>query len=159
MRDRITFRPVAESDQPFLRALYGSTREQEMQMLPWTPEQKAEFLDFQFLAQTKHYDDYYGQAEFLIIELDRSPIGRLYLHRRDADIEIIDIALLPEHRAKGLGRQLLQEVIDEASRGGKTVTIYVEHFNPARHLYDRLGFQHVDTNGVYHLMKWSGASA
>jgi ribosomal protein S18 acetylase RimI-like enzyme len=30
----------------------------------------------------------------------------------------------------------------------------VENFNPARRLYDRLGFQHVDTNGVYHIMKW-----
>ena len=42
----------------------------------------------------------------------------------------------------------------EAEASGKPVKIYVEHFNPARHLYDRLGFQHVDTNGVYHLMRW-----
>ncbi len=34
------------------------------------------------------------------------------------------------------------------------LSIHVEHDNPARRLYDRLGFQHVDTNGVYHLMEW-----
>lgn len=156
MRDRVSYRPVVESDMPFLRALYASTRAEEMAQLPWTPEQKREFLDSQFHAQKNHYNDYYGAAEFLIIELDRrEPIGRLYVYRGDDDIEIIDIALLPEYRGKGLGRQLLQEIIDEAKRDQKMVTIYVEHFNPARHLYDRLGFQHVDTSGVYHLMKWS----
>jgi len=155
MRDRVHYRPVVETDTPFLRALYASTREQEMEMLPWTPEQKREFLDFQFSAQTKHYEESYGLAEFLIMELDGAPIGRLYIFRGPEEIEIIDIALLPEFRGKGLGRQLLQEIIDEGKRDDKIVTIYVEHFNPARHLYDRLGFQHVDTNGVYHLMKWS----
>lgn len=156
MRDRVTFRPVVETDTPFLRALYASTREEEMALLPWTPEQKREFLDFQFHAQTKHYDEFYGAADFLIIELDReAPIGRLYIFRNGEEIEIIDIALLPDFRGKGLGRELLQEIIDEAKRDGKIVAIYVENFNPARHLYDRLGFQHVDTNGVYHLMKWS----
>ncbi len=40
---------------------------------------------------------------------------------------------------------------------GTRVSIHVEHDNPARRLYDRLGFQHVDTNGVYHLMEWRPA--
>jgi len=38
------------------------------------------------------------------------------------------------------------------------VSIYVEHFNPARQLYDRLGFRHADTNGVYHYMEWRADS-
>lgn len=124
-------------------------------MVPWTPEQKRAFLDFQFSAQTKHYEEFYAEAEFLIIELDDTPIGRLYIYRGQEEIEIIDIALLPEFRGKGLGRRLLEETIEEAKRERKTVVLYVEHFNPARQLYDRLGFRHVETNGVYHLMKWS----
>ena len=158
MRDRVTFRHVAESDTPFLRALYASTRQAEMEMLPWTAEQKKEFLDWQFEAQTKYYFDMYDDEDFMVVDLDGSPIGRLYLVRSEKEIEIIDIALMPELRRQGLGRQLLQEVLDEAARDGKVVTIYVEHFNPARHLYDRLGFQHIDTNGVYHIMKWSAAA-
>jgi len=157
MRDRVTFRHVAESDTPFLRALYASTRQDEMEMLPWTAEQKKEFLDWQFEAQTKYYFDM-DDEDFMVVDLDGSPIGRLYLVRSEKEIEIIDIALMPELRRQGLGRQLLQEVLDEAARDRKVVTIYVEHFNPARHLYDRLGFQHIDTNGVYHIMKWSAAA-
>jgi hypothetical protein len=34
------------------------------------------------------------------------------------------------------------------------VTIHVEANNPAMTLYRRLGFRHLDTNAVYHLMRW-----
>ena len=140
---------------PFLRHLYGTTREREMQLVPWTPAEKAAFLDMQFTAQKTHYEEYYPDCQFLIIELDGRAIGRLYIDRGDDDIRITDIALLPEFRGRGIGRMLLEEILEEAAATGRTVTIHVEHFNPARRLYDRLGFRHVDTNGVYHLMEWS----
>ena len=154
MRDRVTFRQVQESDTPFLRALYASTREEEMKMVPWPAEEKQRFLEWQFAAQSQHYAESYENDGFMVIELDGVLVGRLYLHRSEKVIEIVDISLVPELRGKGLGRQLLQEVIDEASQSGKRVAIYVEQFNPARHLYDRLGFQQVDTVGVYHHMIW-----
>ena len=126
-----------------------------MQLVPWTDEQKASFLDMQFTAQKTHYERFYPDCEFLVIELEGAPIGRLYVDRgEDDNIGIIDIALLPEHRGRGIGRVLLEEILAEARASDRKVTIYVEHFNPARRLYDRLGFRHVDTNGVYHLMEW-----
>ncbi|MGZ7080036.1 MAG: GNAT family N-acetyltransferase [Thermoanaerobaculia bacterium] len=153
-RASVTFRPCSPGDAPFLRYLYGTTREDEMLRVPWSDQQKAEFLDMQFRAQASHYADYYPDAAFLMIEMEGHSIGRLYVDRRDDVIEIIDIALLPQYRGRGLGRLLLQEILDEAQESGKRVTIYVENYNPARHLYDRLGFRHIDTNGVYHLMEW-----
>jgi ribosomal protein S18 acetylase RimI-like enzyme len=77
--------------------------------------------------------------------------------RSGSEIEIIDIALLPEYRGRGIGRMLIEEILAEGKLSGRSVTIFVEHFNSARRLYDRLGFRHVDTNGVYHLMKWTAA--
>jgi ribosomal protein S18 acetylase RimI-like enzyme len=154
MRDRVTLRPFQESDIPFLCALYASTRQEEMKILPWPEEEKQRFLEWQFEAQTKHYFDSYDDAGFMIIELDGTPIGRLFLFRGEKSIEVVDIALVPELRGKGLGRELLQEVIDEARSAGRQVAIYVEHNNPARHLYDRLGFELVDTVGVYHHLVW-----
>jgi ribosomal protein S18 acetylase RimI-like enzyme len=44
--------------------------------------------------------------------------------------------------------------MDDAAGGGRSVSIHVERFNPALHLYQRLGFEHVDEHGVYYLMKW-----
>ena len=153
-RSSITFRPYLESDVPFLRHLYGTTREEEMRLVPWTPEQKTAFLDMQFAAQKAHYEEFYPACEFLVIELDGTPIGRLYIDRRDDEIRLTDIALLPEYRRRGIGQLLLEEILDEGRATNKTVTIHVEHDNPARHLYDRLGFRHLDTNGIYHFMEW-----
>src|SRR5437762_3451187 len=153
-REAIRYRSVTSEDLPFLRHLYATTREDELQAVDWNDEQRAAFLDMQFTAQKNHYDEFYTRAEFLVIELEGKPIGRLYIDRAENDIEIVDIALLPEVRSRGIGRMLLEEILEEARAKGKTVTIYVEHYNPARHLYDRLGFRHVDTNGVYHLMRW-----
>jgi ribosomal protein S18 acetylase RimI-like enzyme len=153
-RHAIVYRPSGPEDRPFLRYVYGTTRDEEMQRVPWTDEQKAMFLDMQFRAQSEHYEDYYPTCEFLVIEIEGKPAGRLYIDRREKLIEIIDIVLLPEYRGRGIGRSLLQEILDEGQASSRPVRIYVEHFNPARHLYDRLGFQHIDTNGVYHLMEW-----
>ena len=153
-RASITFRSCAPDDVPFLRRLYGTTREDELRPLNWTPEQKTAFLDMQFQAQKSHYESYYPTCQFLMIELDAAPIGRLYVDRDDEAINIVDIALMPECRGRGIGRMLMEEILAEGAATARTVSIYVEHFNPARRLYDRLGFRHIDTNGVYHKMEW-----
>jgi ribosomal protein S18 acetylase RimI-like enzyme len=153
--DSIRLRPRRDDDRPFLAMLYASTRQQEMALIDWNDDQKRAFLQWQFDAQTSHYDEQYDGADFLIIEQEGVSIGRLYIDRREDEIEVIDIALLPECRGSGLGSRLLHDVLGEAERSGKRVKIYVENFNPARRLYDRLGFQHVDTNGVYHIMRWT----
>ena len=154
-RDAIRFRPSTPDDVSFLRYLYGTTREDELLSLPWTSEEKAAFLDSQFSAQKRHYEEFYSEGEFLVIELEGERIGRLYIDRGETHVEIVDIALLPHHRGRGIGRMLLEEIIEEGRTSGRKVRIYVEHNNPARHLYDRLAFHHIDTNGVYHLMEWT----
>jgi ribosomal protein S18 acetylase RimI-like enzyme len=146
----ITLRRETEFDRDFLRDLYASTRAEEMDLLDWTQRQKHDFLAMQFRAQTTHYADYYPDAERSIIECDGAPIGRLYVDRRAGEIEIIDIALLPAMRGRGIGKALLRQVIAESRTTARRLRIYVEHFNPARGLYDRLGFRQVGTNGVYH---------
>jgi ribosomal protein S18 acetylase RimI-like enzyme len=155
MRETVRFRAATEDDVPFMARLYASTREDELKVLPWTDEQKAEFLNMQFRAQKQFYERQYGDCQFLVIEdQDGTGVGRLYIDRSHDDIRIVDIALLPQWRGKGLGRELLQEILDEAAAANRAVTIHVEHFNPAMRLYERLGFRHIDTNGVYHLMEW-----
>jgi len=151
----IRFRPVTDGDREFLHTVYASTREDELAVVPWTPEQKAAFLRMQFDAQDKDYHANYGDAQFLVIEVDGRPVGRLYLHRREREFCIIDIALLPEARGAGLGAGILRDILAEAGRAGKPVTIHVERFNRALHLYERLGFQPIEDQGVYRLMRWS----
>jgi ribosomal protein S18 acetylase RimI-like enzyme len=154
MRETISFRPETEDDLEFLCRLYMSTREEEMRPVPWPVEQKIAFLVQQFEAQRSHYYGNYDGAEFLVILENDVPIGRLYLHRRKDDLRIVDIALMPEHRQRGIGGMLLKELIEQSRAEGITVSIHVEFNNPAMHLYERLGFRQIDSTGVYHLMEW-----
>ena len=150
-----SLRPRTDADAEFLYRLYASTREEELRMLPWTDEQKAAFLHMQFTAQTAHYDEHYDVDGFLIIERDGRPVGRFYVDRDDDDIRVVDIALLPEERRRGIGAKLMSDVIEEARRTSRKVSIHVEHDNPAMRLYERLGFQRCGDTGVYFLMEWS----
>lgn len=150
----ISFRPVTECDYAFMRALYGSIRAEEMTLFPFTEEQREQFLDQQFHAQTVYYTEHYPGADLSILEEDGQPIGRFFIDRRTSEIRIMDIALIEEARKEGIGTGLIREILEEGVRTGKRVTIHVEGFNPALRLYQRLGFQHIDTNGVYYLMEW-----
>jgi ribosomal protein S18 acetylase RimI-like enzyme len=148
-------RSIRSSDDAFLRQLYASTRQRELDRVAWSAEQKEVFLKHQFDAQDHYYQKQFPRASFDVVELDKKPVGRLYVDRRAEEIRIIDIALLPEHRGRGLGGALIQSLLDEAAEAGKRVTIHVELENPARHLYDRLGFVPAETEGMHTFMEWT----
>ena len=152
------FRHITDADLPFLAKLYASTRAEELAPVPWSDAEKAAFLDAQFRAQHAHYQAYYPNADWLIASHQACDIGRLYIERWPTQHRIIDIALLPEHRGKGLGEVLLRDLLDEAAGVGKAVSIHVEKLNPAMRLYRRLGFVTEEDKGVYNLMRWSAAS-
>ena len=153
MEQQITLRPITPDDEPFLCRLYASTREDELAVLPWSESEKEVFLTTQFIAQHTYYHQKFCDAEFHIIEHDDEPIGRLYLDRRDDEIRIIDIALLPAYRNRGIGSKYLEAILEEGRGAKLPIRIHVEHNNPALNLYNRLGFQKVTENGVYFLME------
>jgi ribosomal protein S18 acetylase RimI-like enzyme len=147
-------RPVRATDEEFLFRVYASTREEELAQVNWDAAQREQFLRLQFAAQTQHYTTQYPGAEFQVVLANGEPAGRLYVHRRSEEIRVMDIALLPAFRQRGLGTVLLRELLAEGARTDRPVTIHVEIFNPARHWYERLGFQPVAESGVYLLMEW-----
>ena len=151
----IRLRPATDADYAFMRALYGAARADEMPHFHFTPEQEQAFLDQQFAAQTAHYAAHYPTARFDIIERDGVPIGRLYVDVWPEEIRVVDIALMPEARKNGLGTALMTQVLEEGRAADKPVSIHVEIFNPALHLYERLRFRDAGTNGVYKLMRWT----
>ena len=150
----VSFRPITDADLPFLARLYASTREEELAATGWTAEQKAAFLGFQFEAQHRHYMEHYAGSRFDLVLAGGVPAGRLYVADRREEVRLIDIALLPEHRGRGLGTRLLRDLQAAAGAAGKPLTIHVERFNPALALYQRLGFRSVEENGPYFLMEW-----
>lgn len=152
---RLSFRPIAADDSDLLLRVYRSTREEELAMIvDWTEEMKDAFVRQQFTAQHAWYQEHYVGAEFQVILVDGVPAGRLYVHRRPAEIRLVDITFLPEFRSGGLGTSILRDLLAEGEAAGKPVTIHVEIYNPAMRLYERLGFGPVEERGPYRLMEW-----
>lgn len=150
----VTLRPVTSEDESFLYQVYASTRADELARVPWNEAQREAFLKMQFAAQQLHYRTRSPDATHDIILLNSSPVGRLYVDRMDKGIHILDITILPEHRNKGAGITLIKRLMAEAANAGKSLTIYVESFNPSRHLFERLGFLKIEDDGINYLMKW-----
>ncbi len=155
--ERLDFRPIRDEDRDFLQRLYGSTRADELAQTGWTDEEKARFVEFQFGAQHDYYREQFPDASFDVVLVDDAAAGRLYVDRRQDEIRLIDVALLPEFRRRGIGGRLMSRVLDEARAAGLPVQIHVEQNNPAMRLYDRLGFRRVEEQGVYWLMRWDPA--
>jgi ribosomal protein S18 acetylase RimI-like enzyme len=146
-------RPVTGDDRAFLVELYGSVREPELDHLPWEDATKRAFVEQQFAAQDAHYRAHYDGASLDLVEVDGVPAGRLYVHRGPTDMRIMDIALAPAFRGRGIGARLLRMLIAEADESGCKLSIHVEMNNAARRLYQRLGFRHAGGHGIYVLME------
>ncbi|MFZ6045558.1 GNAT family N-acetyltransferase [Pseudomonas sp. CR3202] len=149
----MNLRLIADADMAFLRALYATTRADEMASTGWSQPAIDTFLGQQFDAQHRYYQEHYGDAEFsLICDRDRA-IGRLYVFRGPSTFNLIDIALLPEWRQRGIGTSYLQALTREADEAGRAIRLFVEAGNPARRLYDRFGFVVTGSNHVYLQMR------
>jgi ribosomal protein S18 acetylase RimI-like enzyme len=150
-------RPETEADIPFLCRLYASTRWDELALTDWTDAQKFAFADSQFGFQRHHYRTHYPTSEWGVLEVHGVPAGRLYVYRDAGKFEVLDIALLPQWRGRGIGTALMEWVCAQALAADQTVMIAVEKFNRAQTLYRRLGFREVANEGVYWFMEWRAA--
>lgn len=107
------------------------------------------FVDQQFAAQRHHYRNAIADCRFAVIEHGGAPVGRLYLEPRVTQIQLVDIALVPEHRGQGVGTTILTALIETACAAGKGVGLFVEEYNPAFRLYRRLGFTEIRRTPAY----------
>jgi ribosomal protein S18 acetylase RimI-like enzyme len=149
----VSLRPARPEDDEFLLRVYASTRTDELAPVPWTEAEKDAFLRMQFHAQDRYYHQHYAGGEFSVILVGGEAAGRLYLFRGAQELRIVDIALLPEFRGRGIGRALLTDILREGDRSGLPVRIHVERNNPALRLYRELGFRPVGEVGVYDFME------
>lgn len=155
----IDFRPATPADRAFLYRVYASTRREELAITGWSDSQLDDFLKMQFEWQAAQYLNNYPDASFDLILVDGNPAGRFYVDRTQNDIRIIDIALLPEFRGRGTGGRIIGALIREADAEGRGISLHVEANNPARRLYERLGFKITALRGIfYHLARTPGGN-
>jgi len=150
----LTLRPATPADDAFLLDLYAQNRQAELRAWGLDESMLASLLQMQFTAQQTTYATQYPDADHDLLLLDDEPVGRLYIHRAEDHLLLVDIALLPEVQGQGLGTALLCTLLEEAAEKGVPVRLQVVMTNLARHLYQRLGFTALGSDGVYEQMEW-----
>jgi len=150
----VSLRPVALGDEAFLLDVYASTRAAELALVDWDEEQKQAFVRMQFELQRRSYTERFPDAAFDVVLVQGEPAGRLYVDHRPDRVHIIDLALLPPFRGRGIGTALLRGILDAAGAAGHPVTMYAERYNRALRLYARLGFVVTGDEGLYVSLEW-----
>ena len=105
-------RPRTPADAPFERAVYAATRADELEAWGWTAPQREAFLDLQFRAQQAAF----ASRTVQIAEVDEAPAARLVTATSDDEVHLVDIAVLPAFRGRGLGSALVRGLQRDASR-------------------------------------------
>jgi ribosomal protein S18 acetylase RimI-like enzyme len=146
---RISLRSVEPGDQDFLFKLYACIREPEIAALGWNAQQREDFLRMQFMAQQRWYESTYAGAEHQIVLSDGEQAGRLLICSNGEAAVLVDISLMPEYRNRGIGGELIRAMLKQCDEKRTPAKLQVLKTNPARRLYERLGFRETSVDDMY----------
>lgn len=148
-----SLRPALPEDEPFLLALYASTRADEMDAWGWIGFQRDVFVRVQFQAQARHYAALPGVMHS-VVQAEGKDVGRLVVARTPEEIRLVDLVFSEAARGRGLGTELFRAYQREAATAGLPLRLTVRDGNPAERLYVRLGFVRTGINGPHVAMEW-----
>jgi ribosomal protein S18 acetylase RimI-like enzyme len=155
LAESITLRDATAEDLPFLADLYQESRREEVSAWGWPQVQQEQFLRMQFDAQRRSYRTSFPDAADRIVCREDTPVGRMLVGRESTGLHLIDIALLAEHRNRGIGTLLLHDLLKECQTQRCSMYLQVLLGNSAIHLYERLGFRQIGSDFVYLQMEWN----
>lgn len=126
----VTLRPARASDEPFLLALRRRSMTVHLER-SGEPTDEASHL----------WRLRYRFADAQIVSHDELPIGLLKVQREPAEWRLVQVQLLPDWQGRGIGGDLVGALLDQAAQARCPVRLGVLQGNPARRLYERLGFR------------------
>ncbi|MGA2599030.1 MAG: GNAT family N-acetyltransferase [Bryobacteraceae bacterium] len=151
----VTLKPaVFETDETFLHNLFRNAHP-EFQQMPLPQAEIDSIVSMQFHLQQQGYDSQFPQSRHDLILLDEEPVGRIWVNRAEEDMTVVDIAVLAQHRNRGIGATLYSRVMEEAREARLPVRCSVERFNAGSfRFHDRLGFRVYEETETMQFMEW-----
>jgi GNAT superfamily N-acetyltransferase len=151
----LRLRAEQPDDREFRYRLFCDSRLPEWYVVQLDPAVRERLMQHQFRAQTVSYNACFPNARFDIIELHNEPIGRIVVDRPGTMVHIVDQAIVPRLRSKGIGTALMRALLDEAARTGVPARLKVASGNdPSLRLYLRLGFVPIEQSATYIELEW-----
>ena len=103
-------------------------------------------LNLDVTSHARGFRDRWNVAEVEIISCDHIEIGRVETSIVDGALYLGQIFIVPPFQRRGIGTGVIHGIIDKATKTGRPVTLSVVKANPAKKLYERLGFRVTDTD-------------
>jgi ribosomal protein S18 acetylase RimI-like enzyme len=129
-----SLRPARAEDRAFIEDVYFKTQR-------WIIESLFGWSDDE--TERANFADTYDEEHTQIITIDGEDAG-WFTVQRTRDIHLDSIYISPQYQRKGVGTALIRGLIGEADTSGAVLRLSTAKINPARRLYERLGFIAVD---------------
>jgi GNAT superfamily N-acetyltransferase len=151
--DDIRYRPAEADDVHFLATMLGEAA-------VWRPDKPTPTAD-QVMADPRYAMYLAGwprRGDHGLVAEEDGPLGaawyRTYTEKTHGygfiaeDIPELSIAVVASRRRQGFGRRLLVGLVDASvAQGHRALSLSVNDDNPARDLYESIGFQPVEHHG------------
>jgi ribosomal protein S18 acetylase RimI-like enzyme len=131
----LALRPATADDERFLLGLRHATMDRHLIASGLTPSEEEHLRRVRIR---------FDCAEIVLV--DGEPAGLLKVARESGRWDLIQIQFAPAFQGRGLGTRLLEDLVAEARGSGASLVLDVLKVNPARRLYERLGFVIVGEN-------------
>ncbi|KPJ52054.1 hypothetical protein AMJ39_08800 [candidate division TA06 bacterium DG_24] len=103
--------------------------------------------------QRAYFDQQFEPSGVQIVQFEGEDIGMISV-REDEDALFLELVeILPEHQNRGIGTFLIRQVVARARAQGVAIRLHVLKVNPARRLYERLGFRVVRETKTHYVME------
>ena len=143
MKPAIHLRAASREDLPFLLTLRRLTMTEHLQRVGAPTDDDAH--DRRIRA---NFDD------AMIVCEGADAIGLLKVTRAAGEWHVHQIQILPACQGRGIGAAVLNALLTDAARERVSVSLSVLHGNPARRLYERLGFRVASETDTSASMIW-----
>jgi ribosomal protein S18 acetylase RimI-like enzyme len=140
----VVLRRATDQDEAFLEGLFRIKASEELGFPVDDP-----LIDMQVRAHRLRFGGLFADADSWVIQADSERVGAFQLEETESR-HLSYFVVLPQHRGLGIGGEVLRQL---QAQGG-CITLYVSPFNPARRLYERVGFRREREEAASIFMLW-----
>lgn len=149
-------RPVVDGDEEFLYRVFVAVHGLRFASLPLPKPTLDNLLSLQFRGQQSSYRAQYPNGCEYIVTQGEECVGSLLLATSAAEVRLVNIALLPEWQRRGIGTQVLRDLM-AAATPQRPLRLSVGSDNEgALRLYRALGFVVTEQGQTHWQMQWAG---
>ena len=141
--NNISLRPATMNDLEFLYKLHRAAMKSYVeQTWGWDEQWQAQYF-------REHFDPSTRQ----VIRYDGQDVGVIHTEERENCFSLANIEISPDYQRRGIGTFLIQDLVRRAAARGLSVTLQILKVNPARALYEHLGFELTGETDTHYTMK------